>query len=132
MKLVPDSHRDLLADETKAFAFLATTMPDGTPQVTPVWFDTEGERIRVNTARGRVKDLNMSHRPAIALAIIDPRNPYRYVQIRGAVVDVTEEGARAHIDRLAGKYQGVKTYSGRPNETRVIYTIEPHHSNTMG
>lgn len=129
---IPVSHRDLLREETKAFAFLATTMADGTPQVTPVWFDTEGDHIRVNTARGRVKDLNMSHRPAVALAILDPSNPYRYMQIRGSVIEITEEGGRAHIDHLAGKYQGVAKYSGRPDETRVIYTIKPEHSNTMG
>jgi PPOX class probable F420-dependent enzyme len=132
MKNVPDSHRDLLDDRIKAFAFLGTTMVDGTPQVTPVWFDTEDDHLRINTARGRVKDQNMSQRPGVALAIVDPQNPYRYLQIRGVITKVTEEGARAHIDRLAKKYRGVDSYSGSLSETRVIYYLQPKNSNTMG
>lgn len=122
---IPESHRDLLEDEAKAFAFLATEMPDGSPQVTPVWFDTEQAFIRVNTARGRVKDRNMTARPRVALAIIDPKSMYRYVQIRGMVHSSTEEGARGHIDRLAHKYLGTPTYENYRGETRVTYYIRP-------
>ena len=80
LKEVPENFLDLLADETRAFAYLATVMKDGSPQVTPVWFNTDGEYILVNSAKGRVKDRNMRKRPQVALAIADPKNPYRYMQ----------------------------------------------------
>jgi hypothetical protein len=124
---IPESHRDLFLDETRAFAVLATTMPDGSPQATPVWFDVEEGLIRVNTARGRAKDRNMTSRPSIALAILDPADPYRYLQIRGTVVDVTEQGARQHIDRLAFKYLGKERYPWPVTSPRVIYRIRPDH-----
>ena len=98
---IPETHEDLFTDEVKAFAFLSTTMDSGTPQVTPVWFDMEEEFISINSARGRVKDRNMIARPQVALAIVDPEDPYRYIQVRGKVVKITEEGGRAHIDHLA-------------------------------
>ena len=84
MNLVPESHMDLLKDETVAMAFLATTMPDGSPQVTPLWFNTDGTHILISSAQGRVKDQNMRARPRVALVIEDPATAYRYVQIRGA------------------------------------------------
>ena len=88
---------DLLSDDGKALAHLGTVMPDGAPQVTPVWFDYDGRVFRVNSARGRVKDRNMRRDPAVALSIVDPGNPYRYVGVRGRVVDITETGrGRAH------------------------------------
>lgn len=130
---IPESHKDLFAYETKALASLATVQPDGTPQVTPVWFDHEGGKVRVNTAVGRVKTRNMQQNSAVALAIIDPANPYRYVQVRGNVVKVTEEGADAHIDHLAKKYLGVDKYPmRREGEQRVIFEIEPTSFQTMG
>src|SRR5437899_5172653 len=104
MSTVPSAYKDLL--EKKAFASLATVNADGTPQVTPVWFDWDGSHIRVNTAKGRIKDKNMRSRPTVALAIMDPENPYRYLQIKGRVASVTETGADAHIDALAKKYLG--------------------------
>lgn len=115
---------DLLAWDKKAFAHLALVLKDGTPQVTPVWFDWDGTHIIINTARGRVKDHVMSRKPQVALAISDPDDPYRYIQIQGRIVEETEEGARAMIDRLSQKYQGVdyKWYRG---ETRVTYKILP-------
>src|SRR5262245_43884358 len=100
--VIPDSHADILTK--KAFANLATLMPDGTPQVTPVWFDYDGTDIIVNSARGRQKDRNMRRNPAVALSIPDPDNPYRYVEIRGKVSEITEEGADSHIDKMAKKY----------------------------
>jgi PPOX class probable F420-dependent enzyme len=127
-----DQYRDLLTDK-KAFAHLATLMPDGTPQSTPVWFDTAGGAIRVNSARGRVKDRNMKEGSAVALSILDPDNPYRYLQIRGRVRKVTEEGAVAHIDSLAKKYIGQDKYPwSRPGDVRVIYEIEPSRVQGMG
>jgi len=130
--MVPESHRDLLSDDLQAFAFLTTVMPDGSPQVTPVWFDTEGDLIRVNSARGRVKDRNMTDRPQVALAIVDPKQMYRYVQIRGKVESISEEGAREHIDKLARKYRGTPTYEWWRGEQRVIYRIRPRALSTMG
>src|SRR5881227_4395520 len=99
MTTIPDKYLDLL-ERKKAFAVLATTMPDGSPQVTPVWFDYKEGRIRVNTAKGRVKARNMKEGSPVALAIMDPDNPYRYIQIRGRVRSVTEAGADRHIDSL--------------------------------
>ena len=126
-----DKYMDLLT-EKKAFASLATVMPDGSPQVTPVWFDFTDGKVRVNTARGRIKDRNMSQNALVALAIIDPDNPYRYVQVRGRVTKVTEEGADAHINALAKKYMGVDEYPfRRPGEVRVIYEIEPTSTQSM-
>ena len=126
MKIIPKSHDDLLKDETRAFVYLTTLMPDGSPQVTPVWFNTEKEAILVNSAEGRVKDKNMRARPAVALCIQDPSNPYRYMQIRGNVVEIKEEGANAHIDALAGKYTGIFKYQHhQPGVKRVIYKIIP-------
>jgi PPOX class probable F420-dependent enzyme len=130
---VPDNYQDLISYEKKSIANLATVQPDGTPQVTPVWFDVEGGKVRVNTAIGRVKQRNMQKNAAVALAILDPQNPYRYVQIRGRVVNVTEEGADAHIDSLAKKYLGQDKYPfGRPGEKRVIFEIEPTSVQAMG
>jgi len=123
---VPKALQDLLTDEKKAFVYLATTMPDGTPQVTPIWFNTDGEHILINSAAGRVKDRNMRARPNVALCIADPANPYRYLQIRGKVVEVTTEGADDHIDALAFKYRGIRKYPNRKDgERRVTYKILP-------
>jgi PPOX class probable F420-dependent enzyme len=122
---VPDKYLDLL-EQKKAFASLATAMPDGSPHVTPVWFDYKDGRIRVNTAKGRVKARNMTSGAPVALAIMDPDNPYRYVQIRGRVGRVTEEGATAHIDSLTRKYLGQHKYPyAAPGEVRLMYEIEP-------
>lgn len=132
MTKVPASFQDLMTQK-KSFAHLATLMPDGTPQVTPVWFDTAGDKIRINTARGRRKDGNMQKEAAVALSILDPDNPYRHIAIRGRVVHVTESGADAHIDALAKKYLGQDQYPWRrPGEVRVIYEIEPTSVATMG
>ena len=126
MNSIPETHRDLLADEKKAFAYLATLMKDGSPQVTPVWFNTSGDYILVNSAAGRLKDKNMRARPQVAVCIADPTDPYRYLQVRGKVVEVTLEGAEAHIDALAFKYQGAPTYPYRKEgEKRVTYKILP-------
>ena len=131
MAAIPDQYKDLL--EKKAFAHLGTIMKDGSPQVTPVWFDHDGTHIRVNSAKGRWKDKNMRNRPQVALSILDPDNPYRYMQIRGKVVDVTENGADAHIDSLAKKYLDQDKYPFRqPGEQRVIYKVSVDRVNTMG
>ena len=128
---VPEKYRDLFSK--RAFASLGTLMPDGRPQVTPVWCDLKGEHVLFNSAKGRQKDRNVRRDPRVALAIIDPDNPYRYLEIRGRVVEITEQGADAHIDKLAKKYLGVDKYPYRqPGETRVIYKIQPEHTTMMG
>ena len=125
MAAIPEKYLDLL-QQKKAFANLATTMPDGSPQVTPVWFDYQDGLIRVNTAKGRVKARNLKPGAAVALSIMDPYNPYRYLQIRGRVANATETGADAHIDSMAKKYLGKDQYPFRqPGEVRVMYEIEP-------
>jgi PPOX class probable F420-dependent enzyme len=126
-----DRYRDLL--DKKAFAHLATVGTDGTPQVTPVWCDFDGTHVRINTARGRVKDRNLQRNPRVALSILDPDNPYRYVQIRGKVVAMTEQGADAHIDALAKKYLDKDRYPFRqPGEVRVIVKISADRVQGMG
>jgi len=132
MAAIPDAFLDLL-EKKVAFAHLATLMSDGSPQVTPVWFDYVGGVIRVNTAKGRVKARNMEARPSVALSILDPDNAYRYIQIRGKVRRHIEEGGVAHIDSLAKKYIGKEKYPWlRQGEVRVIYEIEPLSASVMG
>ncbi len=128
---IPGKYRDLF--EKRAFAHLATIGADGSPQVTPVWVDFDGTYLRFNTAKGRVKDKNLRRNPRVALAIQDPDNPYRYMQVQGRVVEVTEHGADAHIDTLAKKYIGQDTYPWRrPGEVRVLYKILPEKVQTLG
>lgn len=129
--VIPEQYLDLLAK--KAVAHLATLMPDGSPQVTPVWVDFDGVHIRANSARGRLKDKNMRRNPRVALALSDPENPFRYLEVRGRVVEITEQGASEHIDALAKKYMDVDEYPGRePGEVRVMYKIEPLRVSFMG
>jgi PPOX class probable F420-dependent enzyme len=126
-----DKYLDLLTQK-KAFANLATIMADGSPQVTPVWFDYSNGAIRVNTAKGRVKHRNLKEGSPVALSILDPDNPYRYVQIRGKVTRMTDQGADAHIDSLAKKYLGKDKYPfAQPGEERVMYEITPDHVQGM-
>jgi len=129
---IPDAYADLMLPEKKAFAFLATARKDGRPQVTPVWFDWDGTHLLINTARGRVKDRIMRENPHVAITIPDPANSYRYIQIQGQVVEHTEAGARAHIDALAEKYLGQRSYPYYQGETRVIYKIQPERVQTQG
>jgi PPOX class probable F420-dependent enzyme len=129
--IIPPQFRDLLTK--KAFASLATLMADGSPQVTPVWFDHDGTHLRVNSAKGRVKDRNMRRNGRVALSIMDPENPYRHLAIRGRVEEITEAGADGHIDSLSKKYLGKDSYPGRrAGEVRVIYRIRPERVSTMG
>jgi PPOX class probable F420-dependent enzyme len=128
---IPEKYLDLF--QKKAFAHLATVMADGSPQVTPVWCDFDGTHIRINTARGRVKDKNMRRQPKVALTVLDPENPYRYLGVRGRVAEITEDGADRHIDSLTKKYLGQDTYPyRRPGEVRVIYKILPERVSTLG
>jgi PPOX class probable F420-dependent enzyme len=124
MATIPQQYTDLF--QKKAFAHLGTVNADGGPQVTTVWVDFDGTHIRFNTARGRVKDRNVRRVPKVALAIMDPDNPYRYLRISGRVVEVTEQGADQHIDDLAKKYMNRDKYPFRqPGEVRVLCKILP-------
>ena len=127
---IPEKYRDLFTK--RAFASLGTLMPDGRPQVTPVWVDFDGQHVIFNSAKGRQKDRNVRRDPRVSLALIDPENPYRYLEVRGRVTERTLTGADAHIDALAFKYMGKEKYPFRqPNEVRVIYKIEPEHVTSM-
>jgi PPOX class probable F420-dependent enzyme len=129
---IPDKYKDLLSGK-KAFASLGTLMPDGTPQVTPVWFDYDGKNLIFNSARGRQKDLNVRRDPRVTMTIIDPENPYRYLEVRGRVTDITQEGADKHIDKLAKKYLDKDKYPfAQPGEVRVLYTVRPEKVHGMG
>src|SRR5258708_39829018 len=113
MAAIPEKYRDLL-QQKKAFASLATNMPDGSPQVTPVWFDYQGGLIRVNTAKGRVKGRNMKMRVPVGRSIMDPDNPYRYPQVPGRGSRGVEAGSDQHIDSPAKKYPGEDQYPRAP------------------
>jgi PPOX class probable F420-dependent enzyme len=128
---IPEKYADLF--QKRAFANLATLMPDGRPQVTPVWVDYDGEYVIFNSAKGRQKDRNVRRDPRVALTISDPENPYRYLEIRGRVEEITEQGAAHHIDKMAKKYLGVDKYPyAQAGEVRVMYKVKPEHTTTMG
>lgn len=120
---IPSEYRDLF--ETRSFAFVATLLPDGTPHLTPTWVDFDGEYVLVNTIRGNRKDENVRSDPRITLAIADPENPYRYLSVRGEVIERREEGARDHLDQLAERYTGQATYPGPGGQQRVVLVIRP-------
>jgi PPOX class probable F420-dependent enzyme len=129
--MISETFKDLF--EKKAFAQLATLMKDGSPQVTPVWCDFDGGLVWINTAKGRIKDKNMRRDQRVALSIQDPDNAYRYLAIQGEIAEITEDGADAHIDRLAKKYLDKDRYPFRgPGEVRVVYKIRPVKVSTMG
>jgi PPOX class probable F420-dependent enzyme len=122
----PEEFLDLFNKESKAWLFLATLMPDGSPQVTPVWFDTDGEHVLVNTNEGRVKDRNMKARPKVAMTLQDPNDFYRYLGMRGEVIGYTREGADEHINQLSLKYDN-KPWQYREGQRRIIFKIKPTH-----
>jgi PPOX class probable F420-dependent enzyme len=125
-QMIPETHLDLF--KKKAFANLVTLMPGGQPQVTPVWVDYDGHYVVINTAEGRQKDKNLQRDRRVALSILDPDNPYRYLEVRGHVAERTRNGADQHIDAMAKKYLDKDKYPFRqPNEVRVLYRIEPDH-----
>ena len=127
MASIPERFHDLFERET--FAHFATMVPDGTPQVTPVWvdYDSENDRVLVNTARGRRKEKNVTRNPKVSLSMVDPDDPYRFVSVRGAVDELVEEGAVEHINALARRYMDVEEYPGLDDEegARVQIRIRP-------
>ena len=129
-KLDADARKIL---EGKNFIFLATVNPDGTPQVTPTWVDTDGQYVLINTAIGRVKHRNIRKNPQVALAITEQGDPYKLVMMRGKVIEeITGPVAENHIDKMAKKYMGHEKYQNRkPGQKRVLLKIEPHHLSRM-
>jgi PPOX class probable F420-dependent enzyme len=121
MASIPAEHHDLF--EKRSFAFVATLLPDGSPHVTPTWVDFDDEHVLVNTIRNNRKDKNVRNDPRITLAIADPENPYRYLSVRGEVVERREEGAREHLDSLAERYTGEAKYPGPGGDQRVVLVI---------
>ncbi|HEY3335302.1 MAG TPA: PPOX class F420-dependent oxidoreductase [Candidatus Limnocylindrales bacterium] len=132
---IPASHRDLV--ECPRVAALTTVMPDGSPQTSVVWcdVDTDGERIRVNTMRGFQKERNMRRNPRVTLLCYDPADDGRYLEVRGVVEEMTEDGAMAHLDALTSKYAGrPMRYFGEcvradleATEVPVLCRIRPTH-----
>jgi PPOX class probable F420-dependent enzyme len=121
---IPSEFLDLF--EKPSLGHLATLMPDGSPHVSPVWVDYDGRYILINTAKGRRKEMNMRARPQVALDIVDPDNPFRFLSIRGRVVEITGEGANEQRDKLDTRYLGITTYPIRdPQEVRHICKILP-------
>ncbi|MFN2388534.1 MAG: PPOX class F420-dependent oxidoreductase [Actinomycetota bacterium] len=122
--MLSDAEKDLFRKAN--FAHLATVGPDGTPHSTPVWVDLEDGTILVNSARGRVKMRYIERDPRVAVSVHDQENPYTMVAVRGRVTDITEDGARDHIDAMAKKYLGQERYEWMaPGEVRVILKISP-------
>ena len=130
LELIPDSHRHLL--NSKALIFLATTMKDGSPQVSPLWFSADDNFILVNSAKGRIKDRNMRRNEKVSLSIVDPENAFLWMGIQGSVVDITEIGADDHVDLLAKKYLGMDSYPNKQkDQIRVTYKIRADKVYTM-
>jgi len=128
---IPDQYSDLL--ESTALAHIATLGPDGSPQVNPVWFGWDGEFIRFSNTKNRQKYRNLSRDPRIALSIVDPTNPYRYLEVRGTVVDLEDDPSGAYIDFMAQKYLGEEKYPwARPGDERVTIVVKPERVTSMG
>jgi PPOX class probable F420-dependent enzyme len=122
---IPEKYLDLF--QKRAFGYFATLMPDGTPQVTPVWVDYDGQHVLVNTAQGRLKARNVEQNKHVALTIVDPDNAYRHFEVRGTVVEITRENAEHHIDLMQQKYHGTEIYPRHsPDQPRILLKIEPH------
>lgn len=130
-RVIPDSHKDLL--ESTALANVATVGSSGAPQVNPVWFGWDGAQLSFSQTKARQKYRNLNKDNRIALSIVDPINPYRYIEIRGKVVEFVEDPDKAFIDSMAKKYMGVDKYPwNQPGDERVVVVVEPERALTMG
>ncbi len=128
---IPATHADLL--ERPTIAHIATLGPDGAPQSTPVWFRYDGETVKFSLTTGRQKYRNVTRNPAVALSILDPDNPYRYLEVRGVVSSIDADPDLAFINSLAQRYLGEEKYPWhQPSDQRVIVSITPQHSTAMG
>jgi PPOX class probable F420-dependent enzyme len=129
--VIPTGFADLL--ESKALANVATIGPGGEPQVNPVWFDWDGTYVYFSQTTTRQKYHNVQRDPRIALSIVDPENPYRYLEVRGSVARIDPDPNKAFIDKMAQKYLGVEHYPwNRPQDERVVVVVEPEHTTHMG
>ena len=131
MTSIPEEFHELFEKET--YAHVATMTPEDTPHVTPVWvgYDAEADRLLVNTERDRRKERNLSDDPRVGVSMVDPDNPYRHLSIIGEVDEMTEEGAREHIDELSRRYTG-DDYQPEIQTERVIVKIRPDEVITGG
>ncbi len=133
---IPESHKDLL--ERPVYITLTTLMPNGHPQSSVAWCSFDGQYIWINSIRGRQKEKNMLARPVVSIVAMDPQNPLRYIEVRGAVAEVTEEGAVEHINQLSRMYLNKNFYGEYTSaerlhrETRVIFKIKPTRVVTYG
>lgn len=127
---IPDNFANLF--RKKSLAFMACRLKDGTLLVNPVWVDYDGSHVLINTAEGRVKDKALRRDPTVTVCIADPDNPYRYLEVRGRVEEITEKGASEHIDTLSHRYIGKDYPNRRPGEVREILRIRPERVNTFG
>lgn len=131
--MIPDSHLDLLDWETRAFAHVATIGPNGEPQNNPVWFDWDGTHIEFSQTTARQKYLNLQRDKRVAVSILDPADPYRYLEIRGELDGIRPDPDRVFIDRMASKYLAKETYPWhREGDERVVMRIRPVHHTAMG
>ncbi len=129
--MIPDSHRDLL--DSKALAHVATIGPNGEPQSSPVWFDWDGELLAFSQTTGRQKYKNLQREPRVAVSIVDPANPYRYLEVRGAVVEIVDDDGNAFINSMAKKYLDQDEYPWhQPGDHRVVVTVRPERTSQMG
>lgn len=126
--VIPPDYEDLLG--TTALAYVATVGPDGEPQNTPVWFDWDGEHVKFSQTKTRQKYRNVRRDPRIALAIVDPENAYRYLEVRGEAEKIEEDAAKAFIKSMAKKYLDADGYP--PGDERVIVYVRPQHTTQMG
>lgn len=128
--VVPESHRDLL--EQPLIAHLATLRPDGVPQSNPVWFEWDGDHVKISQTKARQKMHNIDHDPHVALSVTDPDNPYRYLEVRGEVDHVEDDHGRSFIDHLSQRYMGQRPYPNhQPGDERVVVYIRPVDSSSM-
>ncbi len=129
--MIPDTHSDLL--NTTALIHVATIGPHGEPQSNPVWFDWDGTHLLFSQTKTRQKYKNLLHNPHIAVSLVDPQNPYRYLEIRGVVVRMEDDPDKAFIDKMAHKYLGMEKYPwNQPGDERVVVFVKPEHTTSMG
>ncbi len=131
MSVIPESHADLL--EAVTLADVATIGPKGEPQVNPVWFEWDGTHLCFSQTTARQKYRNLGREPRVALSIVDPTNPYRYLEVRGTVVAIDPDPELAFINRQAQRYMGEDTYPWhQPTDERVVVRVLPEHTSQMG
>lgn len=130
LDIVPESHRDLVDNQSKAIAYLATTLSDGAPVIAPVWFGVMDGHIAIFTSESSLKARNMRARPSVSLVMQDPDKIYRYLQIRGSYVKSVQEGARDYLDEISIRYTG-EPY-GDASEDGLLVLIKPERVNVYG